>query len=601
VVLIGERCPYFLAGTRSSETRQDGKCRPESMSWLGTDDADLQRWLLILKQAIAVDTSSNALSELISTISSLGEDERSAKLSSVCSDPHLAFYAAAPITSKSGVPIGAVCIVDGAARKTFTAEDGELLAITAQKCMHHLESAREAAHQERWERMNAQLSRFVGSRSIRDQQLEEPPSLALTYQQKRRKEEIEGVKDIARRHGQNPSKAEGAEFQEEALNKGPESERVLHAEAERAKRVAREDEKLNARSLTAHADGDRRRGSDYPGESAYSKIFRRAAECLQEALQVDGVLFTNGLIGHHGVIQSVGQLEEDLLHEMVERPRREESVVDIPGSLKDASNADTPRARQEDDTDENSTTTRTYTSPEYWRGIYVEKPAEIIGISARDPTVAPKTKRIKENTVGLAALSEGDLQVLMDRYFSGSVWYFHDPGGVSYQIRNGTLVEDSSEETQRLVRSLPVVRQILFQPLRDPVTLKRLAGCFAWSTRKFPVLTDTMHVPALRGFLHVVESEISRLDAAMAVKQKEAFVSSVSHELSKLLLFSKIIARQTNLHRDSRSWYSGIGTTPCGYSARPFPDSLGRHDKNIWHSAQRNARQCSVVCENQPI
>lgn len=41
--------------------------------------------------------------------------------------------------------------------------------------------------------MNNRLCRFVGSRAIRDQQLEEHPSLGRTDQQRRRKEPIEEV------------------------------------------------------------------------------------------------------------------------------------------------------------------------------------------------------------------------------------------------------------------------------------------------------------------------------------------------------------------------------------------------------------------------
>ena len=99
--------------------------------------------------------------------------------------------------------------------------------------------------------------------------------------------------------------------------------------------------------------------------------------------------------------------------------------------------------------------------------------------------------------------------------------------------KNDTLVEDESlEVARRLISAFPGVRQMIFQPLTDPVSLKRLAGCLAWSTRKCPVFTDTTDLPSLCGFLHVLESEISRIDASAAVKQKEAFVSSVSHELS---------------------------------------------------------------------
>ena len=175
-MLTDGNTPYFLAGTpRPQSSSEDGSCA-ESASWLGTDDVDLQQWRWIFQQTISVHTSPAPPKEKIFSILSLNQDDRSSKLSSVCHAPHLSFYAGTPITSKQGTVIGAVFVVDNSARNVFSDKDGELLTVTAEKCMAQLESARETAVQERWKRMNDQLCQFVGSRAIRDQQLEEPPS-----------------------------------------------------------------------------------------------------------------------------------------------------------------------------------------------------------------------------------------------------------------------------------------------------------------------------------------------------------------------------------------------------------------------------------------
>jgi hypothetical protein len=122
----------------------------------------------------------------------------------------------------------------------------------------------------------------------------------------------------------------------------------------------------------------------------------------------------------------------------------------------------------------------------------------------------------------------------MDRYPNGCVWYFPDETGNSYIVKDTFLEsEDTPEGVRQLRKVIPNVRQLIFHPLTDPVSLKRLAGCFSWSARKLPVLTDTVDLASLRGFLYIVESEVSRVDASAAVKQQEGFVSSVSHELSK--------------------------------------------------------------------
>ena len=537
MVLTDGNTPYFLAGTPRPQSNEECGSRVESATWLGTDDADLQQWLWIFQQTISVNMSPAPPREKIFSLLSLNEDDRSSKLSSVCHAPHLSFYAGTPITSKQGTAIGAVFVVDNSTRKGFSDKDGELLTVTAERCMTQLESARETAVQERWKRMNDQLCRFVGSRAIRDQQLEEPPSLSRTDQLRRRKEQIKKVQALALRHDQDLSKAENVALPENEYSMGAESERLLHAEIETAQHVVKEDEIHKARAITAQANKDSKR-SNGQGETTYRKIFRRAAECLQEALQIDGVLFTDGLIGYHGAVQPMAEVEEELEREMVQRPQRErfpeESIGDDPFSPEDSRPpSDAPLHQQHHSGEVQGATTRKYTSPEYLRGIYVERPAEILGMSTRNPGLAPESKSLNETTLGLAKLDEGHLQLLMDSYPNGNVWYFHDTPHICYLLRNDTLVEDEPlEETRRLISNFPGVRQMIFQPLTDPVSLKRLAGCLAWSTRTLPVLSDTTDLPSLRGFLHVLESEISRIDASAAVKQKEAFISSISHELS---------------------------------------------------------------------
>jgi hypothetical protein len=81
--------------------------------------------------------------------------------------------------------------------------------------------------------------------------------------------------------------------------------------------------------------------------------------------------------------------------------------------------------------------------------------------------------------------------------------------------------------------SFPGIKQLIFRPLTDPVSLKHLAGCFIWSMQPWPILTDSVDLFALKGFLHIVQAEISRTDTIAATKQKETFVSSMSHELSR--------------------------------------------------------------------
>jgi signal transduction histidine kinase len=138
---------------------------------------------------------------------------------------------------------------------------------------------------------------------------------------------------------------------------------------------------------------------------------------------------------------------------------------------------------------------------------------------------------LSDTTLGLQGVDEGFLQRIMDRHPNGAVWYFDS---VSSTVKNDTVeAQDLPEETSMLLLAFPSIRQLAFLPLTDPTSQKRLAGCFIWKHHALPVFSDVVDLPALKGFIHVVESEISRFDAAAAVKQQESFVSSVSHELSE--------------------------------------------------------------------
>lgn len=531
VVLFDGQTLYFLAGTHISDTANDGiESLCDRVDWLGCSDSDVQHWQTIVQDI--TETAQSCSEELILTITSMRYDNRSKNISSVCGSPHLSFLAGAPLLTRTGVAIGALFVVDQA-RDSFNTKEKDLLITTAARCTDQLKAAREIEHQDRWQRVSEQLSEFVRSRAARNQELEEPPSLARTEQQQRRQNEVDEVKNLALRNNKDPAPAQEVEIPEATYQHGPENERLMDEEMERDERLKEDDNKQDAKTQAALAGNDMKR-SKGSGESTYRKVFRRAAQCLIDALDVDGVLFSNGLVGHHGAIHAAPELEDELERDIRQRPGAASYPEENVGTDKSRPrNGHLPENTPQEvkDASDDGVNTRRFDSAEYVRGVKVERPAQIIGMASRDDHLIPESSRINKYTVGLTRIDECHLQLLMDKYPMGVVWYVDKETGVGYKVMGDTLTEEAMEDTQRLLSSFPGVRQVLFQPLTDPVSLKRLAGCFAWTTRVFPLLSDTTDIPSLRGFLHVLESEISRIDASAAVKQKEAFVSSVSHEL----------------------------------------------------------------------
>lgn len=593
VVLVDGDTPYFLAGTPPPDGDGTHYTSSASSDWLGSSEADVQQWLRIFHDTMKLNRSSP--DDLLLTIPSLKEDDRSRKISTVGHTPNLSFFAGTPMISKQGAAVGAVFVVDTTRSEPFSAKHVSIITDTAGTCIDQLEFACESRHQERWRRMNKQLSRFVNARVVRAEEIGEPTPLAKNNQQQRREDEVEDLRRLARRHHRDPSKVENVELSETTYNEGPENQRLARAEDTRNETMVEDDGQHKAKELVDQRNG----GHNKPGmkgkggESTYRKIFGRAAECLREALQVDGVLFTNGVLGHHGAVQVVRELDDHLNEELESQTTAiQDRVDDKPTSEKGGPQK--LHSGPQGHSDEGGSRTRTYTSAEYMRGIHVERPAEILGISTSDQGEEPETSQIGPAALGLPHIDECHVLMLMETYPDGVVWYVHGATSTFYRVEDDTLVKvDALEDTRGFkgfITNFEGVCQVIFQPLTDPVTLKRLAGCFAWTTQPFPVFTDTTDLPTLRGFLHILESESSRLDASMAVKQKEAFVSSVSHELSMSPLSQTALKeKDAKYPRDSTSRNSRFSGAPCRYPLGPVPNELGRHDKDVWINAQRDA------------
>jgi hypothetical protein len=514
---------YFVAGGHRAETdNQLSRIDLEfgESTWLQVGDVDRPTWTSLFQEITAIDSKS--ASERVFSIPALKRDPRTCNLSAVSEPAHLSFFAGVPLTSQNGHNIGAVCVVSRTERPPLSTVEANFLFDTARRCMGLLELARVHGFHNRWVAMQGELDIFINSHSLHTQLLEEPQTPAG----RKSKEKA----DRAERVDANTLADDPIAGLDDPPVEGGESQRLVDAEIERDHRIADLDNTKDARSLTAKRDNDDERGLP-KGETMYRKTFRRAAECLRSALKADGVLFIDGLIGFHGDIQPVAEPEQELEREIA-RPlvHRNRSAQEESLSQSDRTDVREDTFKPHDD-DPSGTHSRIYTSAEYQKGIYVERPAEILGISGSDDEL--KLVRVSQSTLGLPDIDEGFLQRLMDRHPHGAVWHSSKSG--FRQVKNETLVEiDLEEEVRRLTSTFANIKQLVFKPLTDPTSLKRLGACFAWRTQSIPLFTDT-DLESLKTFMHIVESEIARYDASLLAKQKETFVSSVSHELSLCL------------------------------------------------------------------
>ncbi|ORY08372.1 hypothetical protein BCR34DRAFT_603621 [Clohesyomyces aquaticus] len=214
----------------------------------------------------------------------MGDIDSSYRLSSTTGPPQLSFYAGTPITSKHSINIGTV----------FVQRD---------------------------------LDRFVKSRDDLAQVLPEAPTLQPSPGPHT---DIEQVKDTAFQNGMDRAKTEEAISPEYDFAQNSESRRLLKAGVARDSRLAREDSPHKDDAYAARDDRQAREDDAYhardsktqsgnndkrgipQGEATYRKVFRRAAKYLQAGLLVDGVMFSDGLVGSHGTAPQGQKLQQEM-------------------------------------------------------------------------------------------------------------------------------------------------------------------------------------------------------------------------------------------------------------------------------------------------
>jgi len=99
------------------------------------------------------------------TVQDLSNDERFNQLPFVTGPPYFKFYAGTPLTTKKGINIGSLFIIDDVVRDALTADQEQILGTIAQTIMAHMEKASEAEERKKVMRLSLGLNAFVEGRS----------------------------------------------------------------------------------------------------------------------------------------------------------------------------------------------------------------------------------------------------------------------------------------------------------------------------------------------------------------------------------------------------------------------------------------------------
>ena len=94
-------------------------------------------------------------------VTDLSKDERFNELPFVTGPPFFKFYAGTPLTSKRGINIGSLFIIDNVSRKPLNADQEAFLGTIAQTVMKHMEVTSEAEERKKVMRLSLGMNAFV--------------------------------------------------------------------------------------------------------------------------------------------------------------------------------------------------------------------------------------------------------------------------------------------------------------------------------------------------------------------------------------------------------------------------------------------------------
>ncbi|KAL8719851.1 MAG: hypothetical protein Q9225_003204 [Loekoesia sp. 1 TL-2023] len=163
VSLVGKETQYFIAeATKTLDLVDNQICDEEGDAlWVGCGSVEKSGTLC----EKTIELSQNSDAYPCFTVTDLSRDERFNKLPFVSGPPNFRFYAGTPLTTRNGINIGSLFILDDKVRPSLTPAQEKFLGTIAATIMGHLEVIREAEERRKVLRMAKGLNAFVEGKS----------------------------------------------------------------------------------------------------------------------------------------------------------------------------------------------------------------------------------------------------------------------------------------------------------------------------------------------------------------------------------------------------------------------------------------------------
>jgi hypothetical protein len=392
-------------------------------------------------------------------------------------------YAGTPLTTKRGINIGSLYILDDKPRDSIRSDQIEFLGTMASAIMTYLETQREAAVGRRMSRFNQGLNCFVEGRNTMSSPLDTAESSPL-----------------------HSGEDQDGDLSPQITTSNSARSRTLDQPPPRYSPVFQSTPPIPER-LDLLAPG-------------HPVTFARAANLLRESLDLDkdgGVVFYDA---NNGMIR--GQ----------KLNRRGSVLIEETDSAGDASEE---FGQPLTNCFSGSTTFNSF-NPSENRFKTPKNPAKTLALSTS------ANPMLMEDAINdsLRRLDDSFLQNLLNLYPKGKMWVFDESGSLSSAEDDPLSNQDSTPrqskrsrqkqlEASILLRHFPGVRQLLFTPLWDAALSQWFSGCFCWNTVESQVFTADVELTFLSNFGKAVMAECSRLDTILADQQKGDFIGSVSY------------------------------------------------------------------------
>ena len=414
--------------------------------------------------------------------------------------PFFRFYAGTPLTTKRGVNIGSLFIIDDKPRSRLSASQEEFLGTIATTVMKHMEINSEAEERKRAMRMSRGLNAFVEGKSRFD--LED-----YTFDTS-----VLNSRHVKKRDSR-PWKTQSSESQESEI--GPDhTATTTKFSGSNTPLDEAEDSEDEAEKITIRGSAD----------LGHRSTFVRAANLLRESLDLrdrGGVVFLDTAIGFRG---------------RNNRPSENSAASNDNQTMKHLNKTDSSTPGE---------STRAVYRQSSYGGVLedgnYEKQADVISFSTSEEALNPTAALTGADS--FSPLHEEILQSFLQRYPRGKLWSFDEDGILSSSEEESprdqrkpsdnrtTRSSAKRKEAEMLRKYFPNVRQLLFAPLWDAGSARWFSGCFVWGTSPRQVFSEEAELNFLIAFGNSVMAEVSRLASIGADRQKGDFIGSISHEL----------------------------------------------------------------------